>query len=678
MVFLREFSVMLEIKACDLRKSLYIQSHNSIDKGIHIGGAQSAVTPLTALFYGGQFRYDVENPTTADQDIFILSKGHAVSALAAVYADVGYIPESALYGSRGWGALVKGHPGPNMPGVQVATGPLGQGIGIACGFALRQKELGDFRTYTLVGDGELQEGFCWESMLFAAQHKLDNLCIIVDKNNGQSDDVNKLLVNLDDMSDKFEAFGFRVLYTDARNMQQFINCLEEFNLCSHCSKPTVIICESYKGFGGFSSSGAKHKGNPDDDECEQENCFLTSKREMLIKSLNHMDLDAVAYYAKALSYNAEYSSGKLISLTHVSKSMHIKRAGRREKKLRYNKDKLPSIELGQFFAPTDLGIAFSRVFAQDLNFYTIDADLSNISGLYTGTALTNRTHAINAGIAECNMMNMAEGLAAMGANVWVSTFGPFFNMQAFRRICVSYHDRLEAIENANGWLTEGHNLDITFLSTAANLDGAVNGATHISNDDINTIGQLAHVKIIDTSCPQQFLAVAKWIAEGNKGLVYLRIVRNASPALYDQDYCFEYGKGYILTGNEMADVIIVSSGHGVSECLNAANILKNDGISVAIVDMPCYDSALLKNLAEKGKKILFAEQNNGWLFDCFSRDFVKNNFKCDSRNIHQLSTRDTHDEMQFIQSGTYEQLIEVLGLCSKSIVDFVKFNIKGR
>ncbi|MCL2056354.1 MAG: transketolase [Oscillospiraceae bacterium] len=677
MEYIKELSVMLEVKACDLRAALYTQSRSAADRGIHIGGAQTAVVPMAALYYGGGMRYCLDDPTTEDQDIFILSKGHAVAALAAVFADIGYIPDDALLGSRAWGAVVKGHPGPVIPGVPVATGPLGHGIGIACGFAVRQKERGGFNTYVLAGDGELQEGSCWESMLFAAHHKLDNLCVIVDKNNGQSDDTKNLLVGLDDLGARFEAFGFRVFHADASNIPQLLASLEEFGAYPRNGKPTAIICDCYKGYGGFSSNAGKHKSTTDDEDCDNELMFLGRRREKMIAALNHMDLSAVTLYAEKIGYRAEYSDGMLTGLVRIPKTVNIKRAAKRDKSLCYDSAKLPQFEIGQTAAPTEIGIALARTFAQDSNFYTIDSDLSNISGLFEGTALTDRTRAFNAGIAECHMMNMAEGLAAVGANVWVCTFGPFFNIQAFRRICVSFQERAEVIEAPGGWLSEGHNLDITFLSIAANLDTGVNGATHISNDDITTIGQLAHVKIIDTSCPQQLLAAAKWIAQGGRGLVYLRAMRNPSPVLYGKDFTFEYGRGYFLRGDENSGTVIITSGHGVLEALAAADILSKDGIDAAVADMPSYDGVLLRKLAESGKTILFAEQNNGWLYDCFCRDVITRRFVCESDKIHRISARDENGNLRFIQSGTYDQLIGALGLCPRGIADTVK-KILGR
>ena len=187
-------AALLRVKECDLRMDCLLQCDTSIDRGLHVGGAFSSLTAMTALYYSGLAAFNVTCPTDTEQDLFVLSKGHAVAALAAVYADLGYISRSDLYHSRGYGAAVKGHPGPVLPGVPVATGPLGHGISICCGYAMRRMELGRGNVYCMVGDGELQEGSCWEGAALAADRGLRNLCVLVDQNNGQSDDTKKLVL----------------------------------------------------------------------------------------------------------------------------------------------------------------------------------------------------------------------------------------------------------------------------------------------------------------------------------------------------------------------------------------------------------------------------------------------------------------------------------------------------
>ena len=131
---------LLEIKDSDLRIMTLEQCRDAVDKGIHIGGAFSATIPLTALFYGGFIDLDIEHPTTLGQDMFVLSKGHAVAVMASIYADLGYFDRAVLKNSRSRESLLNGHPGPILPGCHLSTGPLGQGMGVAQGFAIVGKK----------------------------------------------------------------------------------------------------------------------------------------------------------------------------------------------------------------------------------------------------------------------------------------------------------------------------------------------------------------------------------------------------------------------------------------------------------------------------------------------------------------------------------------------------------
>ncbi|MDR2630889.1 MAG: hypothetical protein LBC60_08215 [Spirochaetaceae bacterium] len=670
---LETLSALLRVKECDLRENLLIQCEYAVDRGIHSGGAESAIIPLMALYYGDILRYDTQYPASPEQDIFILSKGHAIAALAAVYADRGFFAKEHLKNSRSWGSLVRGHPGPVIPGVPVATGPLGQGISVACGYGLKNKEEGGFDVYCLAGDGELQEGSCWEGIQFAGEYHLDNLCLLIDKNNGQSDNTQKLFLSADNLKEQFSAFGFRVMETESANIPRLLECLRDFKRLPRDSRPLAIICEAVKGYGAYSMTGGKHKANFTDEEFAHERLLLAHARHARIRELNRFERGPVEKLAEKFGYQViSGPDGNITDLTAREVPVLIHRPAPRDKALKYDASKLPQMEKGKSYGATDIAAGFAAAFAVDPRFYTIDADLSNISGLYTGTGRTNRYHALNVGIAEGNMMCIAEALAAGGDHVWVSTFGPFFNWQAFRRIAIGYQERQEVIESAGGWLSEGYNLDITFLSTASNLDTTVNGATHMSNDDISVITGLAHVKIIDTCCPRQFLAAARWIAQGSRGLVYLRVMRSPSPVLYDDDYEFEYERAYYLREEKNHEALIVSSGHAVLESLAAAELLAKEEISVSVADMPSYDGAFLRAAAENGVFMIFVEQNNGLIFDLFSRDVLKKRISLGKNQVTALNTRDVWDRLRFIQSGSYEQLIGALGLTAGDIASAVR------
>jgi transketolase N-terminal domain/subunit len=178
---------LLAVKDSDVRTLTLEQCRDAVDKSLHAGGAFSATVPLVALYYGGFIDADVVDPTRRGQDLFVLSKGHAVAALAAIYAERGYFDRSVLRNSRSYASILNGHPGPLLPGVHLATGPMGQGLSVAQGFAIAGRLGPRFDVFCLCGDGELQEGPIWEAVMYAGQQHLDNLCVLVDRNNGQLD-----------------------------------------------------------------------------------------------------------------------------------------------------------------------------------------------------------------------------------------------------------------------------------------------------------------------------------------------------------------------------------------------------------------------------------------------------------------------------------------------------------
>ena len=227
--------------------------------------------------------------------------------------------------------------------------------------------------------------------------------------------------------------------------------------------------------------------------------------------------------------------------------MVARRAPPRDKRIRYDARLLPKIDPAKEYSAADIVTGAMKVFARDPGVVSIDSDLATTSGLEAGVGAVDQSRALNVGVAEANMMLIGEAFAALGYNAWVSTFCPFFDWKVMRRIAVGHQERLEAIEARDGWLSEGHGLDLTFLATAANFETRTNGATHMGNDDITVFDAIGHLKIIDVSCPRQLLAIMQWIMEGNRGLIYLRVMRTPSAVIYGPDYSFEFGKGHRLS-----------------------------------------------------------------------------------------------------------------------------------
>ncbi len=266
---------MNEAKITELKK-LATEVRLGILEGVHAaasghpGGSLSIADILTYLYFE-EMNIDPKNPKWEDRDRFVLSKGHCAPALYTVLALKGYFPREEIANLRQIDSFLQGHPDmKGTPGVDMSTGSLGMGISTACGMALAAKLNGkDYRTYTIVGDGESQEGQVWEAAMFAAHYKLDNFCLIVDWNNLQIDGKITEVMNPTPHDKKLEAFGFHVISIDAHNFEQIEAAFAEAKTVK--GKPTAIIAKSVKGKGvSFMEDQASWHGSaPNDDQYAQ-------------------------------------------------------------------------------------------------------------------------------------------------------------------------------------------------------------------------------------------------------------------------------------------------------------------------------------------------------------------------------------------------------------------------
>ncbi len=214
----------------------------------HPGGSLSASEILTALYFG-EMNIDPKEPKLESRDRFVLSKGHAAPVVYAALARRGYFDTSELINLRKLGHMLQGHPNMEyVPGIDMSTGSLGQGISAASGMALAAKvDNTDVRTYTLLGDGELNEGLVWEAMMFAAHYKLDNLLAVVDYNGLQIDGANEDVMGIAPLDKKFESFGWHVITIDGHNFEEIFAAFETAKTIK--GKPTVVIAKTVKGKG---------------------------------------------------------------------------------------------------------------------------------------------------------------------------------------------------------------------------------------------------------------------------------------------------------------------------------------------------------------------------------------------------------------------------------------------
>ena len=272
----------LQAKATDIRKDI-LTMITEAGSG-HPGGSLSCTDILTALYFGGVMDYNPADPHKPGRDRFILAKGHAAPALYATLAHAGFFPTDELHTLRKLGTRLQGHPDSNLlPGVEVSTGSLGQGLSVAAGLAAGLRLTGeDGLVFTVLGDGECEEGQVWEAAMFAGNHDLDNLVAIVDHNglqiDGSIDEVNSAMP----LADKFRAFKWHVIeLADGNDMAQIAAAFAEARKVS--ASPVAIIAETVKGKGvSFMENQVGWHGKaPNDEQFEQAMAELAAAWEEL-------------------------------------------------------------------------------------------------------------------------------------------------------------------------------------------------------------------------------------------------------------------------------------------------------------------------------------------------------------------------------------------------------------
>ena len=251
--------------ACKVRMGIIESTHSA--KAGHPGGSLSATEVFTYLYFK-EMNVDPKQPKWADRDRFVLSKGHTAPGLYAVLAHRGFFPVEDLLTLRQIGSYLQGHPNMNeVPGVDMSTGSLGQGISAAAGMALAAKYQGKTnRVYTLLGDGELQEGQVWEAMMFAAHYKLDNFCAVIDNNGLQIDGAIADVMSPYPIDEKLKAFGFEVAVVDGHDFDQLDAAFAQAKATK--GKPFAILMKTTKGKGVsyMENQAGWHGKAPNDEE----------------------------------------------------------------------------------------------------------------------------------------------------------------------------------------------------------------------------------------------------------------------------------------------------------------------------------------------------------------------------------------------------------------------------
>ena len=572
----------------------------------------SAADVVAALFFG-HMKYDAKNPHFYNNDRFILSKGHAAPLLYAAWAENGFVPVSELAKLRQFGNDLEGHPTPRLAFADVATGSLGQGLGVGVGMALagRQDKL-DYNTYVLLGDGEIAEGAVWEAANLAGFYKLSNLIAIVDANRLGQSQATMFGHDINIYVKRFESFGWRVeTLDDGHDMEEIMEVLSGVGLDE---RPLAIIAKTYKGAGvSFIQDKDNWHGKP------------LSKDE------------AVAAIAE-LQPSAKSGLGVAIPAPTALPAPNLA-APASYPAISYN--------LGDKIATREAyGAALVRVGGANPAVVAMDGDTKNST--YAEKffkAFPDRF--TECFIAEQNLVAVAIGFATRGHVPFASTFATFFTRAADQI-------RVAGISQSN----------IKLVGSHVGISIGEDGPSQMALEDLALMRAIVGSTVL---YPAEAVATEKLLEQMAtiKGVCFLRTSRPKTPVIYGNDEQFPIGGAKVLrTGDK---VTIVSAGVTLFEALKAADTLKADGINVTVIDAysikPLGKKEILAAAKKTGNTVITVEDHysEGGLGDAVAGELSSEGIK-----VHKLAV------VGIPRSGKAEELMAAFGIDAAAIVKKVK------
>lgn len=577
----------------------------------HATSSLSSAEILAVLFFN-EMKYDVKDPFNPDNDEFILSKGHASPVLYSALFRAGCVKED-LSNLRKFGSQYEGHPLPSaLKWIKVATGSLGQGLSAGIGMALASKiQKRDFRTYVLLGDSECAEGSIYEAAQIASHYKLDNLCAIIDVNRlGQSGET-MLGHNLNAYKKRFEAFGWNSIIVDGHDVKELIEAFLKAQ--KEKSKPTIIIAKTLKGKGVS---------------------FIENKEGWHGKALSELQLQ------EALAEILEVD----MPVIHIKKPKPVK--------INFKKSNIKiktNYKLGEVVATRE-AYGKALVHLSKLDDWVIATDGEVKNSTYAELLMQERPDRyIEAYIAEQNMVSMALGLSVKGFNVFCSTFAAFFTRA---------HDQIRMAALSSG--------NITFCGSHAGVSIGEDGPSQMGLEDISMFRALPESIVL---YPSDAVSTEKLVelCYKTKGIKYIRSTRAKTPVIYKNDEEFPLGEFKVLRYSNKDKVLIVAAGITLHEALKAYQTLKDQKISVAVID--CYsikpfNTKKFLNLVKKsGNKVLVVEDHypEGGISEMIMHELNGTNIPVKSLCIKKMP-----------HSGKPEVLLDKYEINDKAIIKTVK------
>ena len=607
---------LLRHKAYQLRKDV-IRATTQAGSG-HPTSCLSAVDIVATLFFG-IMRYNPEKPHQANNDRFILSKGHAAPLLYAAFKQMGVVTDDQLMTLRKFDSVLEGHPTFRFLQAEVATGSLGCGLSNGLGMALAgQLDKKDFYTYVLLGDSECSEGIVWEAVQLAAYYKTEKLIAIIDMNRLGQRGQTMYGHNAQEYVDRFRAFGWKAFIVDGHNVQALYETIKQAKRST--DKPTVIIARTKKGLGL--------------EKVQDENGFHG-------KAFKPEQLDEVLQeIATNFSHDAEYSGEPW------------------EPNLPEFDDQIIScfdfkLPIPNFHEPEatrkSYGEAIARLGSLCETVVVLDAEVKNSTYSY----LFEEEHPqrfFECFIAEQNMVAMAAGLTARKKVPFISTFGAFLT-RAYDQI------RMAAV---------GKN-PLRLVGSHAGISIGQDGPSQMALEDLAMMRAVPNSVILYPCDAVSTYKCVELMANYYEGVSYLRLTREATKIVHSAMEEFEIGGSSIIKKNENSTCLLVAAGIAVYEALLAAEYLEQKNITVSVLDaysIKPLDVETIFNLARQSQnKVITIEDHyaQGGLGEAVNSALIGKGIQVTNLAVTELP-----------RSGTPQELRTWAGIDAQSIMEAVQ------
>jgi len=622
----------------------------------HTGGTLS-IMDIAAALYLKKIRHDPANPTWEERDRVFWSVGHKAPALYIALAKAGYFPLDDTVKLRKLWSGFEGHPNRlRLPGIELSAGSLGQGLGVALGCALNaQLEKKDYRIYTILGDGELDEGSVWEAMMCSFHYKLDNITAIIDRNDLQIDGPTEEVMSLESLLSKWQAFGWHTLEIDGHNMSQILSSLDEAEKVK--GKPTVIIAHTVKGKGvSYAENQVGYHGiAPKDGRSGKESLdkaledigdpqFTKEKVDHLLKiasdyqkKVDQKVEDSLPKFSHSYWWNTTPSMQVKMEPTRNGFGKAIEELGKDEKVVALGADITSSIRMNKFYA--------------------------------SHPKRKNRFFEI--GIAEANMTLVASGLAKEGKIPFIGSYGVFITGRNW--------DQLRTTVCYN-------NFNVKIADAHAGISVGADGATHQALEDITNLYYLPNMHLT-VPCDAVETEKATHAIAYIEGPAVVRYAREATPLVTTKDTLYQFGIANVIRyrgekddfisafeiklssdyTSEGEDLTLIACGPIVAEAMRAAYILKEEyNLESRIINIhtlkPIDKKAILKAAEDTNIIVTIEEHQVGGFGNIIAGVVARNKKYSTPLLLDMIGVKD-----KFGESGDPWELIKVFGLTAEHI-----------